>query len=45
MSMRSSEARQVAGERLDWAFLDMWVNAWGIPERLAPYKARYGPPG
>jgi len=39
------EARQMAGERLDWAFLEMWANAWGIPERLAPYKARYGPPG
>ena len=38
------EARQAAGERLDWAFLEVWANAWGIAERLAPYKASYGPP-
>jgi len=37
-------ARQAAGEQLDWAFLEVWANAWGIAERLAPYKASYGPP-
>jgi hypothetical protein len=36
-------ARRAAGERLDWAFLDEWAEAWGITERLAPYRAQYGP--
>jgi hypothetical protein len=36
-------ARQLAGEPLDWAFLDEWAQAWGIDERLVLYRTRYGP--
>ena len=35
------EARRVAGERLDWEFLEQWAEAWGIRDRLAPYQAKY----
>ncbi len=37
-------ARQAAGEPLDWQFLETWADAWGIADRLEPYRARYGPP-
>lgn len=37
-------ARQAAGEALDWQFLDKWATEWGIAERLAPYKTKFGPP-
>jgi hypothetical protein len=36
-------ARQAAGERLDWPFLEHWATEWGITERLAPYRDRPGP--
>ena len=36
-------ARQAAGERLDWTFLDHWAAEWGITERLAPYRDAPGP--
>jgi hypothetical protein len=35
------EARQAAGERLDWQFLETWAAAWGIADRLEPYRAKY----
>ena len=35
-------ARASAGDALDWAFLDHWGEEWGIAERLAPYRERYG---
>jgi hypothetical protein len=38
------EARQAAGERLDWQFLDEWAAAWGITDRLDPYRVKYGSP-
>jgi hypothetical protein len=34
-------ARAAAGETLDWAFLEQWAEAWGIADRLAPYRVRY----
>jgi hypothetical protein len=37
------EARQAAGETLDWQFLEDWVAAWGIADRLQPYRLKYGP--
>ena len=37
------EARRAAGDRLDWGFLDDWATEWGIVDRLAPYRARFGP--
>ena len=36
-------ARQAAAEALDWQFLETWANAWGIMDRLDPYRLRYGP--
>lgn len=35
-------ARAAAREKLDWRFLEAWADAWGIADRLAPYKTRYG---
>lgn len=37
------ESRRVAGENLDWTFLEDWSEAWGISERLERYRATYGP--
>ena len=37
------EARQAAGDALDWEFLDHWAAEWGIADRLDSYKARFGP--
>jgi len=37
------EARQAAGDALDWHFLETWAAAWGIEDRLAPYRGTYGP--
>lgn len=37
------EARVAAGAAIDWQFLDHWAEEWGIPERLAPYRARFRP--
>jgi hypothetical protein len=37
------EGRSLAGEPLDWAFLEYWCGEWDIQERLAPYRARFGP--
>jgi len=39
------EARQAAGETLDWRFLDEWAAAWGITDRLEPYRVKYGSVG
>ena len=36
------EARQIAGDELDWKFLDSWAEAWGIEERLEPLRRKYG---
>ncbi|MFN8626676.1 MAG: nucleotidyltransferase [Candidatus Binatia bacterium] len=33
-------ARQAAGEALDWQFLDSWAAAWGITDRLEPYRPK-----
>jgi len=33
-------AREAAGEALDWQFLDSWARAWGIMDRLEPYRAK-----
>jgi hypothetical protein len=38
------ENRRAAGEALDWDFLDHWASEWEITDRLAPYRAKYGPP-
>lgn len=35
------QARQAAGEALDWDFLSYWADEWGISDRLAPYGARF----
>lgn len=35
------EARQAAGDRLDWSFLERWAEDWEIAERLEPYRARF----
>ena len=37
------EARAVAGDVLDWAFLEKWAAVWGISDRLSSYRARFGP--
>lgn len=37
------EARRAAGDALDWNFLEHWAAEWSIGERLAPYRARFGP--
>jgi hypothetical protein len=37
------EARRAAGDVLDWSFLDHWTGEWGIVDRLAPYRGRFGP--
>ncbi len=39
------EVRAATHERLDWTFLDHWAREWDIEDRLAPYRARYGPSG
>jgi len=36
-------ARRAAGDVLDWSFLDYWAAEWGIADRLAPYRAGFGP--
>ena len=36
-------ARQAAAEPLDWPFLETWAEAWGIADRLDPYRRSYGP--
>jgi hypothetical protein len=36
--------RHQAGEALDWALMERWARDWEITDRLAPYRARYGPP-
>jgi hypothetical protein len=37
------EARAAAGDTLDWSFLDRWAEAWGIEDRLEPYRERFRP--
>ncbi len=37
------EARAAAGDPLDWGFLDHWAEAWGISDRLEPYRVRFRP--
>ncbi len=37
------EARRYAGDVLDWSFIDYWAAEWGISDRLAPWRARFGP--
>jgi len=37
------EARKIAGDALDWSFIDHWCAEWGITDRLAPWRAQYGP--
>ncbi len=37
------EARRQAGAPLDWASLERWCADWEISDRLAPWRARYGP--
>ncbi|MBI1814992.1 MAG: hypothetical protein HYR72_08450 [Deltaproteobacteria bacterium] len=37
------EARRIANDPLDWRFLEHWSAEWGIEDRLAPYRVRYGP--
>lgn len=37
------EARQAAGQPLDWGFLAHWAEEWGISDRLAPYESRFRP--
>ena len=34
------EVRRLAGETLDWEFLERWATKWGIAERLAPLRAQ-----
>jgi hypothetical protein len=36
-------ARQAVAESLDWQFLETWAEAWGIADRLDPYRRAYGP--
>ena len=36
-------ARAAVSDALDWAFLEHWAAEWGITDRLAIYRARYGP--
>jgi hypothetical protein len=35
------EARAAARDVLDWTFLDRWTDAWGITDRLEPYRCRF----
>jgi hypothetical protein len=34
------EARQLAGEALDWEYLERWAKEWGIIERLEAVRRR-----
>lgn len=38
------EARTAAQDPLDWGFLERWATAWGITDRLEPYRARFRRP-
>jgi hypothetical protein len=35
------EARAAARDVLDWTFLERWTEAWGISDRLEPYRRRF----
>jgi len=37
------EARSRAQVTLDWPFIDHWAAEWAIEDRLAPFRARFGP--
>lgn len=38
------ENRRLVNDPLDWEFIDRWAEEWEITDRLAPFRARYGPP-
>jgi hypothetical protein len=35
------EARTAAQDPIDWGFLTRWAEAWGIAQRLEPYRRRF----